>query len=116
LLWWVAVMSTRGAVITVLATGLSNAVRSDEMGHGCDIGAGIFGEAVSAWIRSTADAFIEQHGMLAPKPREMVLGDLYVDLRACRACPWVTGHQYERDCCFPHCCGLEHVPPTEWMQ
>lgn len=52
-------MSARGAMITVLATELSNAMRADEEGGGHDIGAGLFGPAVSAWIRKTVDAFIE---------------------------------------------------------
>lgn len=60
-------MSARGAMITVLATELSNAVRADEEGEGHDIGAGLFGPAVSAWIRKTADAFIE----CSPAQREV---------------------------------------------
>jgi hypothetical protein len=55
-------VSARGAMITVLATELSNAVRADEQGEGHDIGAGMFGPAVSAWIRKTADAFMEASG------------------------------------------------------
>lgn len=52
-------MSARGAMITVLATELSEAVKADEHSEGHDIGAGLYGPAVSAWIRKTVDAFIE---------------------------------------------------------
>lgn len=55
-------MSARGAMITVLATELSSAVRADEKGEGHDLGAGLFGPAVSAWIRKTVDAFMEASG------------------------------------------------------
>lgn len=53
-------MSARGAIICVLATGLANAVREDEKDPaGFDISAGIFGIAVSNWIRKVADEFLE---------------------------------------------------------
>lgn len=52
-------MSMRGAMITVLATELAEAVRADESGEGHDIGAGMFGPAVSAWIRKTVDTYID---------------------------------------------------------
>lgn len=60
-------MSARGAIVTVLATELSNAVRADEAGGGHDIGAGLFGDAVSTWIRKTADAFMAFNGLDAGK-------------------------------------------------
>jgi hypothetical protein len=56
-------VSARGAMITVLATELANAVRADEEGEGHDMGAGMFGPAVSEWIRKTADAFIAASGV-----------------------------------------------------
>lgn len=56
-------MSARGAMITVLATGLSNAIRADEAGDGHDIGAGVFGTAVSAWIRDTVDQIMDIGGI-----------------------------------------------------
>lgn len=66
-------MSARGAMITVLATELSNAIRADEHGEGHDIGAGLFGPAVSAWIRKTADAFMEASGTSRVKEFELAL-------------------------------------------
>lgn len=62
-------MSVRGAMITVLATELANAVRADDADpQGHDIAAGIFGSAVSTWVRKTADAFIENTIDRQPKP------------------------------------------------
>lgn len=48
-------------MITVLATGLADAVRKDEAPEegGFDLSAGMFGAHVSAWIRATADDFIK---------------------------------------------------------
>jgi hypothetical protein len=56
-------MSERGMTLTVLATGLAEAVNKDEeevrAGHpdcGFDLSAGMFGTHVSAWLREVADA------------------------------------------------------------
>lgn len=55
-------MSARGAMITVMATELSNAVRADEEGEGCDISAGLYGIAVSEFIRKYVDLYMEATG------------------------------------------------------
>lgn len=56
-------MSARGAMITVLATQLANAVAADEQDlDGHDISAGLFGPSVSAFIRQVVDDFIECSG------------------------------------------------------
>ena len=49
-------MSALGVTCTVLATGLAEAVRKDEAPEagGFDLSAGIFGPAVSAWLREVA--------------------------------------------------------------
>lgn len=57
-------MSARGAMITVMATELSNAVTEDQSGAGCDIGGGLYGPAVSAWIRKYVDLYMEVTGMI----------------------------------------------------
>jgi hypothetical protein len=55
------IMSERGAMATILATELAQAVQADEESGGCDIGAGLFGPAVSTWIRKTVDTIIEMN-------------------------------------------------------
>lgn len=47
-------MSKYGATLTVLATGLIEATVKDES-EGFDIGAGLFGENQSEWLRKTAE-------------------------------------------------------------
>ena len=51
-------MSKHGMTVTVLATQLAEAVAADERpdAGGFDLSAGMFGEAVSAWLRQTAAA------------------------------------------------------------
>jgi hypothetical protein len=51
-------MSAQGAAQCVIATELANAVKADQDGPGCDIAAGIFGPAVSAWIRKMAADYL----------------------------------------------------------
>lgn len=52
-------MSKEGITLTVLATGLAEAVGKDEAGDGCDLSAGLFGEHASQWLRDVA-AFLSE--------------------------------------------------------
>lgn len=90
-------MSERGMMITVLATELANAVRADDANPaGHDIGAGLFGPAVSAWIRKTADSFIEFSTGSASAEHHQAPA-----VKCCRSyCPGPAG------CLIPHNCGL----------
>jgi hypothetical protein len=48
-------MSKQGMTVTVLATGLAEAIQDDEAnGEGFDISAGMFGINLSNWIREVA--------------------------------------------------------------
>ena len=47
-------MSTKGITLTILATQMAEAVKKDEE-EGFDIGAGLFGENLSNWLREVAE-------------------------------------------------------------
>lgn len=47
-------MGSKKLLTTLLATGLAQAVAQDEKAEGFDLSAGMFGPAVSEWLRSTA--------------------------------------------------------------
>lgn len=49
-------MGTLGATETIIATEICNAVAADETPEngGCDLSAGMFGPALSQWVRDTA--------------------------------------------------------------
>lgn len=62
-------MSAYGITLTVLATGLAEAVAKDELpdNGGFDLSAGLFGQNVSAWLRSVAEE------LAAAQAREQLL-------------------------------------------
>jgi hypothetical protein len=47
-----------GMAVTAMATELSEAVRKDEAGEGCDIAAGLYGPNVSALIKRWAEDYL----------------------------------------------------------
>ncbi len=52
--------SAHGAAVTIIATELTNASAADQDGDGCDLAAGMFGPAVSAWIRKMAADYLTE--------------------------------------------------------
>lgn len=52
-------MSKYDATLTILATTLSEAAVKDEV-EGFDIGAGLFGEHLSEWLRNTAEEISDE--------------------------------------------------------
>jgi hypothetical protein len=51
-------MSSYGMTLTILATGLAEAVAKDDLSEdGYDLAAGMFGRHVSDWLRSVAEDF-----------------------------------------------------------
>jgi hypothetical protein len=46
--------------VTIIATELTNASAADQDGDGCDLAAGMFGPAVSAWIRKMAADYLTE--------------------------------------------------------
>ena len=53
-------MSKKGMILTVLVTGLVDAVAQDEKENGHDIASGIIGEHTSNWLRNLAEDISEE--------------------------------------------------------
>lgn len=65
-------MSAQGMTLTVLCTGLVDAVVKDETPEagGCDISAGMIGPNLSAWLREVAD-LLAARDTAAPVPEKL---------------------------------------------